>query len=54
MKLVKTLLAGVIGASLMAGQVGQVVAGTKVDPNTPEYTRASAVSGNISSVVSDT
>jgi phosphate transport system substrate-binding protein len=51
MKLVQTLLAGVIGASVMAGQA---VAGAKVDANIPEYTRASGVSGNISSVGSDT
>jgi len=51
MKLVKSLIAGVIGASLVAGQA---VAGAKVDPDIPEYTRASGVSGNISSVGSDT
>jgi len=51
MKLVKTILAGVIGASVLAGQA---VAGAKVDPNIPEYSRASGVSGNISSVGSDT
>jgi len=51
MKLVKTILAGVIGASMLAGQA---VAGAKVDPNIPEYSRASGVSGNISSVGSDT
>ncbi len=51
MKAVKTLLAGVIGASLMAGQA---LAAAKVDADLPEYTRASGVSGNISSVGSDT
>jgi phosphate transport system substrate-binding protein len=51
MKVVKTILAGVIGASLMAGQA---VAGAKVDANLPEYSRASGVSGNLSSVGSDT
>lgn len=54
MKLVKTLLAGVFGASIMAGHAGQAVAGAKVDSSIPEYTRASGVSGNISSVGSDT
>ncbi|MFO7593639.1 MAG: phosphate ABC transporter substrate-binding protein PstS family protein [Pseudomonadota bacterium] len=51
MKQVKTILAGVLGISLMAGQA---YAGAKVDPNLPEYDRASGVSGNISSVGSDT
>lgn len=51
MKLVKTILAGVIGASMMAGQA---VAGAKVDADLPEYSRASGVSGNLSSVGSDT
>ncbi len=51
MKAVKTILAGVIGASLLAGQA---LAAAKVDPNLPEYSRASGVSGNLSSVGSDT
>lgn len=51
MKAVKTILAGVIGASLMAGQA---LAAAKVDPKLPEYNRASGVAGNISSVGSDT
>ena len=51
MKAVKTIIAGVIGASLMAGQA---MAAAKVDPNLPEYSRASGVSGNLSSVGSDT
>jgi len=51
MNAVKKLLAGILGASLIAGQA---VAGAKVDPNLPEYSRASGVSGNISSVGSDT
>ena len=51
MKAVKTILAGVIGASMMAGQA---IAGAKVDADLPEYSRASGVSGNLSSVGSDT
>ena len=51
MKAVKKILAGVIGVSLMAGQV---YAGAKVDADIPVYKRASGVSGNISSVGSDT
>ncbi len=51
MKAVKKILAGVIGASLMAGQA---MAAAKVDADLPEYTRASGVSGNLSSVGSDT
>jgi phosphate transport system substrate-binding protein len=51
MKFIKMIFAGVIGASLVAGQA---VAGAKVDPNLPEYSRASGVSGNLSSVGSDT
>ncbi len=51
MKAVKTILAGVIGMSLMAGQA---VAGAKVEAGVPEYNKASGVSGNISSVGSDT
>jgi phosphate transport system substrate-binding protein len=51
MKAVKTILAGVIGMSLMAGQA---VAGAKVDAGVPAYKKASGVSGNISSVGSDT
>lgn len=51
MKAVKTILAGVIGATLMAGQA---FAAAKVDADLPEYSRASGVSGNISSVGSDT
>lgn len=51
MKAVKTILAGVIGASLLAGQA---LAAAKVDPDLPEYNRASGVSGNLSSVGSDT
>ncbi len=51
MKAVKTILAGVIGASLLAGQA---LAAAKVDPNLSEYSRSSGVSGNISSVGSDT
>ncbi len=51
MKAVKTILAGVIGASLLAGQA---LAAAKVDADLSEYTRASGVSGNLSSVGSDT
>ena len=51
MKAVKTILAGVIGATLLAGQA---LAAAKVDAELPEYTRASGVSGNLSSVGSDT
>jgi phosphate transport system substrate-binding protein len=51
MKAVKSILAGVIGASLMAGQA---LAAAKVDADLPEYSRASGVSGNLSSVGSDT
>jgi phosphate transport system substrate-binding protein len=51
MKAVKKILAGVIGASLLAGQA---VAGAMVDADIPAYQRASGVSGNISSVGSDT
>ncbi|MCW8829360.1 MAG: phosphate ABC transporter substrate-binding protein PstS family protein [Gammaproteobacteria bacterium] len=51
MKVVKTIIAGVVGASMMAGQA---FAAAEVDPKLPEYQRASGVSGNISSVGSDT
>ncbi|MEN8169545.1 MAG: phosphate ABC transporter substrate-binding protein PstS family protein [Pseudomonadota bacterium] len=51
MKAVKTILAGVIGMSMMAGQA---VAGAKVEAGVPVYQKASGVSGNISSVGSDT
>jgi len=51
MKAVKTILAGVTGAYLMASQA---IAGTMVDADLPEYSRASGVSGNLSSVGSDT
>ena len=51
MKVVKKILAGVIGVSLIAGQA---VAAAKVDADIPVYKRASGVSGNISSVGSDT
>lgn len=51
MKAVKTILAGVIGMGLVAGQA---LAAAKVDAGVPEYQKASGVSGNISSVGSDT
>ncbi len=51
MNAVKTILAGVIGMSLMAGQA---IAGAKVEAAVPVYKKASGVSGNISSVGSDT
>jgi phosphate transport system substrate-binding protein len=51
MKAVKTILAGVIGMGLMAGQA---MAASQVDANLPVYQKASGVSGNISSVGSDT
>jgi phosphate transport system substrate-binding protein len=51
MKVFNKFVAGFIGATLLAGQA---VAASKVDPNLPEYSRASGVSGNISSVGSDT
>ena len=51
MKAVKTILAGVIGVSMMAGQA---MAAAKVEAGVPVYQKASGVSGNISSVGSDT
>lgn len=51
MKAVKTILAGVVGMSLMAGQA---LAGAQVEAGVPVYKKASGVSGNISSVGSDT
>jgi len=51
MKAVKTILAGVIGMSMMAGQA---LAGAQVEAGVPVYKKASGVSGNISSVGSDT
>lgn len=51
MKLAKTLVAGALFSVLASSQV---VAGTKVDADLPEYQKASGVSGNISSVGSDT
>ncbi|MCW8917426.1 MAG: phosphate ABC transporter substrate-binding protein PstS family protein [Gammaproteobacteria bacterium] len=51
MKAVKKILAGVIGVTLMAGQA---VAAATVDAGVPVYQKASGVSGNISSVGSDT
>ena len=51
MKAVKTILAGVIGMSMIAGQA---MAAAKVEAGVPVYQKASGVSGNISSVGSDT
>ncbi len=51
MKAVKTILAGVFGMSIMAGQV---MAAAQVEADVPVYQKASGVSGNISSVGSDT
>jgi len=51
MKAVKTILAGVIGMGLMAGQA---MAESTIDAAVPVYQKASGVSGNISSVGSDT
>ncbi len=51
MKAVKTILAGVIGMSMMAGQA---MAAAQVEAGVPVYQKASGVSGNISSVGSDT
>lgn len=51
MKAVKTILAGVIGMSMMAGQA---LAAAQVEAGVPVYQKASGVSGNISSVGSDT
>ena len=51
MKAVKTILAGVIGISMMAGQA---MAAAQVEAGVPVYQKASGVSGNISSVGSDT
>jgi phosphate transport system substrate-binding protein len=51
MKAVKTILAGVIGMSMMAGQA---MGAAKVEAGVPVYQKASGVSGNISSVGSDT
>ncbi len=48
-----TLIAasGMMVTALMSGQV---IAGAKVDPSLPNYTKAAGVSGNLSSVGSDT
>ncbi len=51
MKAVKTILAGVIGMSMVAGQA---MAAAQVEAGVPVYQKASGVSGNISSVGSDT
>lgn len=51
MKMLKQMTAVLVGATLVAGQA---MAAAKVDSNLPEYERASGVSGNISSVGSDT
>jgi phosphate transport system substrate-binding protein len=51
MNAVKTILAGVIGMGLMAGQA---MAASQVDADVPVYQKASGVSGNVSSVGSDT
>ncbi|HEY9148823.1 MAG TPA: phosphate ABC transporter substrate-binding protein PstS family protein [Gammaproteobacteria bacterium] len=51
MKKITRFVAGVVGATMIAGQA---FAAASVDPNLPEYQRASGVSGNISSVGSDT
>ncbi len=51
MKAVKTILAGVIGMSMMAAQA---MAAVQVEAGVPVYQKASGVSGNISSVGSDT
>ena len=51
MKAVKTILAGVIGMSMLAGQA---MAAAQVEAGVPVYQKASGVSGNISSVGSDT
>ncbi|MDH5785808.1 MAG: phosphate ABC transporter substrate-binding protein PstS family protein [Chromatiales bacterium] len=51
MKAVNNILAGVIGISMLAGQAH---AAAKVEAAVPEYSKASGVSGNISSVGSDT
>jgi phosphate transport system substrate-binding protein len=51
MNKLKFMAAGIAAAVLFTGQA---IAAAKVDPNLPEYTRASGVSGNISSVGSDT
>ncbi len=50
MKFIKPLAAGM----LMLAASSQVVAGAKVDADLPDYSRASGVSGNLSSVGSDT
>lgn len=51
MKMITRFVAGVVGATMIAGQA---LAAAAVDPKLPEYQRASGVSGNISSVGSDT
>jgi len=51
MKLNKLLFAGVLGLALLPGVV---LADSRVDPALPDYQKASGVSGNLSSVGSDT
>jgi phosphate transport system substrate-binding protein len=51
MNKLKYLALGTVAAVIFSTQA---VAAAKVDPNLPDYTRASGVSGNISSVGSDT
>jgi phosphate transport system substrate-binding protein len=47
-----TLVAGLLSAAL--GFSGSLIADAKVDPSIPDYSRVSGVSGNLSSVGSDT
>ncbi len=51
MKLNKQLFAGVLGMALLPGLV---LADSRIDPALPDYQKASGVSGNLSSVGSDT
>ncbi len=51
MKMIKQLIASTMALGLVSGTA---MAGAQVDPKLPEYERASGVSGNLSSVGSDT